>query len=162
MHSTRSDVKSFSTQWKKVKPISAPTLKRGPSTWRKCNYGTEHHSLTVLLEFAPDDVVIIDLGVPVGSEAGFERPGIVVSASGFLQRSMSTIVIVSCTTNSGNLTQHVDIVRYQANGLSTNTWAQCEHIRTVGRGRCVSKLGNVGVVVTEQIREVLALLIDIR
>jgi len=107
------------------------------------------------------DVVRVDLGVPMGSEAGFVRPAVVVSAAGLLRRNLATIFVVPCTATPRNITSHVELAPDDVNGLSTTSWAQVEQLRSMARVRCVERLGNVGVAALGQIREIAALLIDI-
>jgi mRNA interferase MazF len=106
--------------------------------------------------------VLIDLGVPLGSEAGFVRPAVVVSAEGSLRRNLAMVFVVPCTTTRRNVAAHVELIPDGSNGLTAPTWAQVEQLRSVGRTRCLQRLGNCGPVALEQIREIAALLIDIR
>ena len=108
------------------------------------------------------DVVMVDLGLPMGSEAGYVRPAVVVSASGILRRDLATIFIVPCTTTRRRVASHVELAPDSLNGLDAPTWAQVEHLRSVARTRCVQRRGHIGVVALEQIREIAGLLLDIR
>jgi mRNA interferase MazF len=47
------------------------------------------------------------------------------------------------------------------NGLSARSAAQCQHVRAVATGRVVAHLGNVGAVSLRQLRETLAVLLDL-
>ena len=115
-----------------------------------------------MIDLIAGDVITVDLGMPLGSEAGFVRPAIVVSASASLRRNLATIFVVPCTTRNRGLASHIALMPDLGNGLAEPTWAQCEHLRSVGRIRCIERLGNAGIMALEQIREVLALLIDTR
>lgn len=115
-----------------------------------------------MIDLVAGDVIAVDLGMPLGSEAGFVRPAVIISASASLRRNLATIFVVPCTTRNRGLTSHISLVPDLSNGLTEPTWAQCEHLRSIGRIRCLERLGNVGVVALEQIREVVALLIDAR
>ena len=108
------------------------------------------------------DIVRVDLGVPAGSEAGFVRPAVVVSAAAFLKPNLRTVLVVPCTTRRRGAPSHVELVPDAANRLASSTWAQVEHLRSVGRVRCLDIVGNVGAVALEQVREIVALLLDIR
>ena len=44
------------------------------------------------------DVVDLDLGLPTGSEAGFPRPAVIVTAQEILDRSPSVIQVVPLTS----------------------------------------------------------------
>ncbi|MGD9793706.1 MAG: type II toxin-antitoxin system PemK/MazF family toxin [Acidimicrobiia bacterium] len=113
-------------------------------------------------DLSAGDVVLVDLGSPIGSEAGFVRPAVVVSASGLLRRNLATIFVVPCTSTFRNVASHVELAPDEQNGLPLACWAQVEQLRSIARARCVERLGNVGVVALVQIREIAALLIDIR
>ena len=115
-----------------------------------------------MIEVVPVDVVLVDLGIPMGSEAGFLRPAVVISSAGLLRRNLATVFVIPCTTRQRGVASHVELASDGANGLDRTTWAQCEHLRSVERGRCLELLGNVGVVAIEQMREIVALLIDVR
>ena len=107
------------------------------------------------------DIVTIDSGIPVSSEAGFVRPAVVVSAAGFLKPNLRTLFVVPCTTRRRGAPSHIELVPDSTNGLSLPSWAQVEHLRSISRARCVERLGTVGAVTLAQIREVIALLIDL-
>jgi mRNA-degrading endonuclease toxin of MazEF toxin-antitoxin module len=46
-----------------------------------------------------DVVVVVDFGIPMGSEPGFVRPSVVVTANIILGRSPRTVHVVPLTTN---------------------------------------------------------------
>lgn len=119
-------------------------------------------SRDIVNDLLAGDVVLVDLGVPQGSEAGFVRPAVVVSAPGLLRRNLATIFVVPCTTTARTIASHVEITPDTLNGLTTTTWAQVEQLRSIARTRCVQRLGNIGPPALEQLREIAALLIDIR
>lgn len=48
-----------------------------------------------------------------------------------------------------------------ANGLTTRSAAQCQHVRSVATTRIHERTGSVGPVVLGEIRETLALLLDL-
>lgn len=48
-----------------------------------------------------------------------------------------------------------------ANGLEMSSAAQCQHVRAVSPARVVDTLGNVGPLALSQIRETIAVLIDV-
>jgi mRNA interferase MazF len=107
------------------------------------------------------DVVFLDLGLPVGREAGFEHPAIVVTAQRILERQSSVIQIVPMTSTIRPFATEVIVEPDLSNGLVVRSAAQCQHIRAVSAARAGSAAGNVGPVILEQIREVLATILDI-
>ena len=107
------------------------------------------------------DLVDLDLGSPTGREAGFRHPAVVVTAQRVLDADPSIVQVVPVTSTLRRLASEVEIEADGLNGLDTSSAAQCHHIRAVAVSRIESTRGNVGSGVTAQIREVLALLLDI-
>lgn len=107
------------------------------------------------------DVVDLDLGAPAGSEAGFRRPAVVVSAQRILDASSSVIHVVPLTSAVRGLASEVEIDADGANGLDRRSAAQCQHIRAVAARRIDHRRGNVGGAALAQIRDLLGLILDI-
>ena len=107
------------------------------------------------------DVVDLDLGAPEGSEAGFRRPAVVVSAQRVLDAGPSVIHVVPLTSTVRGLASEVAIDADGANGLDHRSAAQCQHIRAVASRRIDVKRGNVGAAALAQIRDLLGLILDI-
>ena len=107
------------------------------------------------------DVVEIDLGVPVGREAGFAHPAIVVTAQRLLDAGPSVFQVVPLTTTIRTFRSEISIEPDPINGLDVRSAAQCQHVRAVSAGRVNDVKGNVGPVVLNQIREALALIFDL-
>ena len=104
------------------------------------------------------DVVIVDFGVPVGSEAGFRRPGIVLVDNAFLRYRPSTIFVVPLTTTPRRFPSHVEVAPDDDNGLDGPSWALVEQMRAVAVERCERTGGDVGPVVVSQVLDVLAMI----
>ena len=107
------------------------------------------------------DVVELDLGAPEGREAGFLHPAVLVSAQRVLDRNPSVIQIVPLTSTLRRFDSEVVVPTEVTNGLRETSSAQCQHIRAVSPARVVRSSGNVGPVVLAQIRETLAVILDI-
>jgi mRNA interferase MazF len=107
------------------------------------------------------DVVGVDLGIPIGREAGFRHPAVVVTAQRLLEASPSVIHVVPLTSTRRSFACEADIEPDQHNGLSTASSAQCQHVRAVAAGRLGDPLGNIGTTTLAQIREVLDLILDV-
>ena len=107
------------------------------------------------------DVVLLDLGVPHGREAGFPHPAVVVTAQRILNAVPSVVQVVPLTTTLRGFHSEVVILAETDNGLSATSAAQCQHVRAVSIKRLGSPLGNVGAMHLRQIRETLAVLLDI-
>ena len=106
------------------------------------------------------DVVDLDLGHPEGHEAGFRDPAVVVTAQRVLAASPSAIHVVPLTSTIRQFHSEVALAPDGANGLSVESAAQCQHIRSVSPRRILEVRGNVGIAALAQIREVIAVLLD--
>lgn len=104
------------------------------------------------------DVVTVDFGTPLGSEAGFVRPGIVVTADGFLRFRPSTVFVVPVTSTRRTFPSHVEIEPDQTNGLEMVSYALVEQLRAVAVERCAASIGNAGPAATHQILDILAMI----
>ena len=107
------------------------------------------------------DVVHLDLGVPRGREAGFAHPAVVVTAQRILEAEPAVVQVVPLTSKVRHFGSEVIIEPDPANGLSARSAAQCQHLRAISGQRISRVGGNVGPAVLAQIREVIAVLLDI-
>jgi mRNA interferase MazF len=107
------------------------------------------------------DVVRLDLGTPIGSEAGLVRPAIVVTAQRVLSQGPRVVHVVPLTTTVREWASEVSVPLDVVAGVNRESAAQCQHIRAVSTARVVEPLGNVGPVLLQQIRETLAVLLDL-
>ena len=107
------------------------------------------------------DVVDLDLGMPEGREAGFRHPAIVVTGQRVLDADPAVIQVVPTTSAIRAFGSEVDIAPDAANGLGRPSAAQCQHLRAVSPRRVIAVRGNVGTVVLTQIRETIAVIIDL-
>lgn len=104
------------------------------------------------------DIVTVDLGMPIGSEAGFRRPGVVVTADAFLRLRPSTVFVVPLTSTRRTFPSHVQIEPDEANQLAVTSYAPVEQLRAIAVGRCSVPSGNVGPTVIHQILDILAMI----
>lgn len=106
------------------------------------------------------DVVEVDFGVPAGSEPGFRRPAVVVTADLILGSSPRTVHVVPIT---GNVERSLPTeVLVQAEGLDRPSAAQCHLCTVVSNERIAPTAGgSVGVAALAQVRAVLGDLLDI-
>jgi mRNA interferase MazF len=107
------------------------------------------------------DVVDLDLGAPEGSEAGFRHPAVVVTAQRILDAGPSVIHVVPLTSTIRPFHSEVVIEPDAVNGLDARSAAQCQHVRAVSLHRITGVRGNVGVTVLTQLRETLAVVLDL-
>lgn len=107
------------------------------------------------------DVVRLDLGTPIGSEAGMVRPAVVVTAQRVLDHDPRVIQVVPLTTNIRSWASEVVVPADPVAGVASQSAAQCQHVRAVSTERVLQTVGNVGPLVLRQIRETVAVLIDL-
>jgi mRNA interferase MazF len=104
------------------------------------------------------EIWLIDLGNPVGSEAAFIRPVIVV---GNPRMSGPLALVCPLTTTPRDYPWRVEIEPDSTNGLSATSHAQVEHVRSVSTARAVARLGRIDAVSFERVRAVLRVLFDL-
>jgi mRNA interferase MazF len=107
------------------------------------------------------DVVQVDLGTPVGSEAGMIRPVVILSAQRVLDHGPTVVQVVPLTTTVRGWASEVAVLPDAGSGLDTASAAQCQHIRAISTNRIVDSVGNVGPIALRQMRETVALLLDL-
>jgi mRNA interferase MazF len=107
------------------------------------------------------DVVYLGLGVPEGSEAGMQRPAVVVTANRVLGAGPRMVQVVPLTRTLRGYESEVLVGPDEAIGLEAPSAAQCQHIRAVASTRIRAQVGNVGPVALGQIRDTLGVLLDV-
>ena len=107
------------------------------------------------------DIVDLDLGQPEGREAGYLHPAVVITAQRILDERPTVIQVVPLTTSLRNYHSEIVIEPDARNGLDQRSAAQCQHLRAVSPGRIVATRGNVGAVTLSQLRETIAVIIDL-
>ncbi|MDH4276999.1 MAG: type II toxin-antitoxin system PemK/MazF family toxin [Acidimicrobiia bacterium] len=107
------------------------------------------------------DVVDLDLGAPEGREAGFRHPAVVLTAQRILDAEPAVLQIVPFTSTIRGFATEVNVPADASNGLDNDSVAQCQHVRAVSTARVSSVRGNLGPTLVAQIRETLAIILDI-
>jgi len=107
------------------------------------------------------DIVDLDLGNPEGHEAGFRHPAVLVTAQRILDSSPSVVHVVPLTSTVRSFDSEVILEPDEHNQLSVASAAQCQHLRAVSPRRIHAARGNVGAMALAQVRETIAILLDI-
>lgn len=107
------------------------------------------------------DVADLELGAPEGREPGLRRPAVIVTAQRILDANPSVIQVVPLTTTLRRFHSEVVIEPDQGNGLDATSAAQCQHVRAVSPRRIVAVRGNVGTTTLTQVRETIAVILDL-
>ena len=108
----------------------------------------------------PGDVVWVDFGIPAGSEPGFVRPAILVTADLILRSNPRTVHVVPTTTNvTRGLPTEVPV---EADRLVQPSSAQSHLCTVISTERILrSDDSNIGSTSLAQIRSLIADLLDI-
>jgi mRNA interferase MazF len=107
------------------------------------------------------DIVNLDLGRPEGREAGYLHPAVVVTAQRVLDAAPTVIQVVPLTSTLRGFHTEVVVELDAANRLEQSSAAQCQHVRAVSPARVVDTLGNIGPLALSQIRETIAVILDL-
>ena len=107
------------------------------------------------------DVVELDLGMPEGHEAGFRHPAVLVTAQRILDETPSVVHVVPLTTTVRWFHSEIVLEPDDENGLEHVSAAQCQHVRAISPHRIHSVRGNVGAMVLRQLRETIAVILDL-
>lgn len=107
------------------------------------------------------DVVDLDLGAPIGREPGLRHPAIVITAQRILDATPKVVHVVPLTSTIRAFGSEVRVDVDATNGLDHVSAAQCQHLRAVSTGRLDAVRGNVGSAVLAEVREVIAVILDL-
>lgn len=107
------------------------------------------------------DVVVVDLGRPVGREAGFRRPAVVATHGALLRRAVEVVHVVPLTTSRRDWVSHVPVTAESSTGLAEASDAQCHLVRAVDRRRVEAVLGRVDTSTLDAIRAVVGDVLDV-
>lgn len=107
------------------------------------------------------DVVDLELGLPEGREAGFRHPAVVVTAQRILDAGPSVVQVVPLTTTVRRFHSELVLEPDETNGLDRVSAAQCQHLRAVSPRRIRTVRGNVGPTALAQLRETIAMILDL-
>ncbi len=107
------------------------------------------------------DIVDLHLGIPEGREAGFRHTAVVVTAERILAANPSVIHVVPLTSTIRPFDSEITVEPDETNGLAHTSAAQAQHLRAISPTRITAARGNVGPTVLAQIREAIAVLLDL-
>lgn len=87
------------------------------------------------------DILYIDLGYPIGHEAGYTRPGLVISNDQMYATGL--LIVLPITRTRHGWPSHVEVEPAES-GLHETSYIQTEQIRTISTERVVKRIGQVG------------------
>ena len=106
------------------------------------------------------DVVRVDFGLPAGSEPGFERPAVVVTADAVLAHGPRTIHVVPLTSNVKRGLPFEVVV--SAPDSAVPSAAQCHLCTVISITRVGDhEYGSIGPASLAQVRSIVADLLDL-
>ena len=106
------------------------------------------------------EVWLVDFGEPVGHEQGWKRPAVVMSSDHLNDSAASLVIVVPVTSTRWGLPSHVEIETGQS-GLADTSYAKGEDIKSVSRGRMVTRYGLADVHVVHQLETILRTLLEL-
>ncbi|GAB3269667.1 hypothetical protein GCM10027562_37500 [Arthrobacter pigmenti] len=109
----------------------------------------------------PGDVVELELGMLSGSEAGMVRQAVIVTAARILRGGPNVVQVVPLTRTLRSSGAEVLIEPDDDNGPGAPSAAQCQQVRAVAVGRITACVGNVGPVALQQVRNTVAVILDL-
>jgi mRNA interferase MazF len=107
------------------------------------------------------DIVDLELGVPEGREAGFRHPAVLVTAQRILDADPSVVHVVPLTSTIRSYHSEIVIEPDEFNGLDRASAAQCQHTRAISPHRITGVRGNIGAAPLAQLRETIAVILDL-
>jgi mRNA interferase MazF len=96
----------------------------------------------------------------VGRELGYRRPAIVMSSDG-LNRVGAVTVVVPMTSRERRLPTHVRVEARRGTGLSTDSWAKVDDVKSVSTERLQEHLGEIDHVTIDRVEEALRLILEL-
>lgn len=102
------------------------------------------------------EVWLADLGEPIGHEAAFLRPVLVVSDDPANRHGLATICPIGSAKR--DYPTRIEIVE-GTSGLHQTSYVQGEQVRTISANRLVHTLGRADVLVMRDVERVLRLLL---
>ena len=104
----------------------------------------------------------VDLGEPRGSEPGYRRPGVIVSADTFNVSALSTVIVALVTTNErlAGMPGNVALAA-RGTGLSRPSVVNVTQIATVDRADLVQRIGRVPPALMRQLDDGLRLALGV-
>ena len=108
------------------------------------------------------DVVELDLGAPAGREAGFRHPAIVVTAQRILDAAPTVVHVVPLTsTDSTPSARRCASTPTRPTAWTARRPPSASICVAVSTGRVDAVRGNVGAAVLSEVREVIAVILDL-
>lgn len=103
------------------------------------------------------EVWLLDLNPTLGREQSGTRPALVVSDNIFNRGPADLAIVVPITSKDKNVRSHIRIAKGEA-GLTLDSYAKCEDIRSVSKQRFIRRFGSVEEETIRSVEEILRFL----
>lgn len=106
------------------------------------------------------EVWLLDLNPTMGREQAGTRPALVISVDNFNNGPAELAIVIPITSKERHVRSHVKIPAGEG-GLTMDSFAKCEDVRSVSRKRFIRRFGAVPRARLAEIEEVLRILMDL-
>ena len=113
-----------------------------------------------MIEIGRGEIWLVNLDPTLGREQAGKRPALVVSENLFNQSYAELVIVVPITSQNKNIRSHV-LISQGEGGLSLESFAKCEDVRSISKQRLTKRLGKVSHSIIESVEEKLRFLMGL-
>ena len=95
-----------------------------------------------MVDISRGEIWLLDLTPTLGREQAGTRPALVISHNIFNQSHAELVIVVPITSHDRRIRSHVRIEKGEG-GLTVESFAKCEDVRSVSKSRFIKKYGRV-------------------
>lgn len=106
------------------------------------------------------EIWLVNLDPTLGREQAGTRPALIISDNIFNQGYADLVIVVPITSQNKGIRSHVRIAQGEG-GLSMESFAKCEDIRSISKQRLIKSLGKVSKQTISSIEEKLRFLMSL-
>jgi mRNA interferase MazF len=96
------------------------------------------------------EIYLVCLDPTIGSEINKTRPALIIS-NDINNQAAQTVTVIPITSSTGKVYPFETLLPSQESGLSKNSKAKCNQIRTIDKKRLVKSIGKVSI---EKLKEI--------
>ncbi|MCC7308606.1 MAG: type II toxin-antitoxin system PemK/MazF family toxin [Acidobacteria bacterium] len=106
------------------------------------------------------EVWLANLSPTIGRELAGTRPVLIASSDLFNQSAAELIFAIPITSKKKNIRSHVAVLPPEG-GLTLPSYAMCEAMRSISKGRLTKPLGYIEAGTMDNIEDILKILLDL-
>jgi len=106
------------------------------------------------------EIWLVNLDPTLGREQAGTRPALVISENLFNQSYADLVIVIPITSQNKNIRSHVPVAKGEG-GLTLESYAKCEDVRSISKQRLKKRLGKVSEQTVEKIEEKLRFLMSL-